>query len=453
MRLTGLGLALAMLFSLAAPLAARAADPAITKDARTKGMAAAPALISAAHVDCDLVDARLIGEGQDPKTKTKQSLYEVACKDNEGAVLVKAGDEVTPFSCLQSDRPQADGKPSNTRCLLPGNADPNAGLAPYIAKAGIKCVTDKVRAIGQSPSNAFFEISCTNAPGGFILQTSSPMSLKQPAVADPCIAVSENDARHCQLTDRAAQLGVVDKLAAASGKPCVIKPDGRAYVGKSAAGKMFFEVACQDGKGYLLVQNPEGGLEQAIACVDADAVAGGCKLTDSREAKTEQAGLYSQLAKKAGFDCNVAGYAPLPGTRDMPDDEVVELKCSNRQDGAIAFFPASASQKGGVYDCAHSELFGYRCSLTKAAAAYASLTSDLRSVGKTECVVSSAREVGVTSDKKGFIEVGCSDGLQGYMLEYQIAPPAPLSVTTSIICSQASGIAGGCTLPGNTKKG
>ena len=101
------------------------------------------------------------------------------------------------------------------------------------------------------------------------------------------------------------------------------------------------------------------------------------------------------------------------------------------------------------YDCAHSEIVGYRCSLTKPAAAYASLTKDLQGLGKTSCTVSEARAVGITADKHAFVEVGCSDGLQGYMIEYT---PDPITAKSTIICSEAKGIAGGCTLPGNTKK-
>jgi hypothetical protein len=452
----GWGLIAALLFAIAAPAAAWAAPTAapatVTKDSRDKGMAAAPGLVTAGGLDCQVADARLVGEGTDPKTKAKQTLYELACKGNEGQLVMKKGDAVSAFSCVQADQPGPDGKPTTTSCILPGNSDPKAGLVPYIQKAGITCDPDKVRAIGQNATNAFFEIACSNNPGGFLLETSAPMSPEKPATANPCIMVPEGGNIACTLTDHAAQLSVVDKLNASAGKNCTIKDGGRGFLAAAQSGKLYYEEACQDGKGYVLVENPNGSLSQTIPCAEADSYFGGCKLTDTREAKTEQAGLYTQLAKKAGFNCDVSGYAPLPGSGIMPGDEVVELKCGNRPDGAVGFFPASASGQAGVYDCAHSELLGYRCTLTKASAAYPSLTNDLKAVGKSTCTVSEARAVGTTADKKGFIEVGCSDGLQGYMVQYAVTPPAPLVVQTSIICAQASGIAGGCTLPGNAGK-
>ena len=458
MRRIGWGLLAALLFAITAPAAAwaapaKAAAPAVSKDSRDKGMAAAPGLISAGGIDCDLADARVIGEGMDPKTKAKQTLYEIACKNNEGMLVMKKADAVSAFSCLQADQPGPDGKPSTTQCLLPGNADPKAQFGAYLQKAGVTCDPGKARAIGQNSTNAFFEVACSNQPGGYVLQTSAPMSTQKPVVANPCVMIPEGGNVSCTLTDRANQLSVIDKLNGSANKNCTIKDGGRGFLAATQSGKLYFEEACQDGKGYLLVENPNGSLDQAIPCAEADSYFGGCKLTDARQAKTEQAGLYTQLAKKAGFNCEVAGYAPLPGSSLAQGAEVVELKCSNRPDGAIAFFPSNNSETSGIYNCAVSELLGYRCALTKPAAAYASLTDNLKAVGKSSCTVSEARDVGVSAaDKKAFVEVGCSDGLQGYILEFSFAPPAPLTPQTAIICAQASGISGGCTLPGNTKK-
>lgn len=460
MRRIGWGLVGALLFAIAAPAASWAAAPkaapaaTVSKDARDKGMAAAPGLISAGGIDCDLADARLIGEGSDPKTKAKQTLYEIACKNNEGMLVMKKADAVSAYSCLQADQPGPDGKPGATQCILPANADPKAQLAPYLQKAGLtSCTPEKARAIGQNDTNTFFEVACANGNGGYILETTSPMDPAKAVVANPCIMIPEGGNISCTLTDRAAQLAVVDKLNGQANKNCTIKEGGRGFLAATQNGKYYYEEACQDGKGYLLVESANGSLDQVIPCAEADPYFGGCKLTDARQAKTEQAGLYTQLAKKAGFNCDVAGYAPLPGSSIAQGDEVVELKCSNRPDGAVAFFPPSGSQQAGFYNCAVSELLGYRCVLTKASAAYPALTEALKAVGKTSCTVSEARDVGVSAaDKKAFVEVGCSDGLQGYMLQYSFAPPAPLTPQTAIICAQASSISGGCTLPGNTKK-
>ena len=64
-------------------------------------------------------------------------------------------------------------------------------------------------------------------------------------------------------------------------------------------------------------------------------------------------------------------------------------------------------------------------------------------MGKNECAVSSSRYIGKTTKNTHYLEVGCSDGLKGYILEYTIAPLAPVGV---IGCAFSKD----CKLPGNT---
>jgi len=451
MRLIGIGAAVALALAILTPSAvvgpAFAAEKApaspITKEQRAKGMADAPALIAAAGADCQVADARFIGDNTDPKTKVKSSFYEVACSNNEGVIVAKTADP-TPavYTCMETNAPGPGGKPNSLQCVLPGNADPKAGLLPYIAKSGKTCTPDKIRPIGHSAAKTVFELACHEG-SGYILVTSSPPRLDKDIEVDPCIGFDPNGTIKCELTDRTAQLAVVDQLAAASGKSCAVKD--RAYVGATKTGSTYYEVACQDGKGYILEQAANGSLEKTIDCAAADYLNGGCKLTDARQAKTEQAGLYTQLAKKAGFDCTVSGYAPF--SVSVPGKEVVELACSNRPEGGVGLFTATGPGSV-VYSCAHSELAGFRCALSKADANYPVLTKELNAMGKSSCVVSKSRIVGTTADKHGYTEVACADGLQGYMIEYTMDPLTPKS---AIVCAEAKGIAGGCTLPGNTK--
>ncbi len=187
---------------------------------------------------------------------------------------------------------------------------------------------------------------------------------------------------------------------------------------------------------------------QAIGCDAAGGIGGGCTLTNSAVAETEQAGLYTKLAEAAGFNCSVSKYSPF--NVNVPGHEVVELACSNRPDGAVAVFPANSSEKAAIYDCAHAELVGYRCSFTKADLALPHLTDDLRKLGKTSCAVSGERIVGTTAEQVGYIEVACADGNPGYMISYQLPSMTPKEATA---CSISKEIAGGCAMPANTKHG
>ena len=451
MRPIVIGLLAAVMAATMLPAAALAAtapaktppvDPASIK----AGMAAAPGVITGAGIDCNLANARLLGKSADPKTKVSSSYYELACKNQEGFIVAVAEKPLTPtppqiFTCLEA----ANNPKSGAQCLLPENADPKQGLAALIAKDQPSCQLSNARAIGQTNDRTMtvFEVACQGGMG-YVIQSSFPVTVAKPATFIPCFGIPAGSPMTCTLTDAASMSGYIDSLATKMGKPCVVKD--RRYVGATADGASFFEVACQDGKGYMIETAANGDVKPGIDCTVADAIGGGCSLTNAREAQTEQDGLYSRLAHGAGFACDVNRYAPFNVA--VPNHEVVELACANRPDGAIGIFPATASDYTKILDCAHSELAGYRCSFTKPDAALPSLTADLNKLGKTSCVVSAERIVGITTDQLGYLEVACADGNAGYLISYSMPAETPKE---AIVCTLAKGVLGGCQLPGNKK--
>lgn len=443
-----LGAALAGALALSA-VAASAAEPdkgpPIKPEARDAGRKAAPALVQAAGIPCQVSDARLIGVAPDPKTKKDTKYYEVACQGGLGYDLVDAGAGAPPSweACADIAKTGADGKPNPLYCILPGNADAGPAFAGYVAKTKVACDVSGYRGIGHAPDATYFELACKNGRG-YVLKTSAPPDTSKTVQMIPCIAYPEGAQLSCKLTNAASQLSGVDALAAQSGKNCQVKD--KRYLVTSEAMDNYYEVACTDGKGYVLREDATGKLAEVIGCDVAGGIAGGCTLTNSREAETAQAGLYSTLAHKAGFACDVSKYSPFNVA--MPGHEVVELACGNRPDGAVAIFPAKEGEAAQIYDCAHSELVGFRCSFTKADAAFPHLTDDLRKLGKTSCAVNGERMVGETADKTGYIEVTCADGNPGYMVSYATANMAPKE---AIACTMAKDVVGGCSMPGNVK--
>lgn len=445
MRPFAIGLAAALALGALVPAAVISAPkeskdkPKIDAKAREAGMKDAPALMQTVNTGCTVTDARLIGADK----KTASTYYEVACQDSIGFALIAKKD--TPpqvFTCLEANAPAADGNPSALACLLPGNADPKAGLKPFVTKAAVACDIENARAIGSGAKKSYFEIACKGG-AGYVLQTSAPANVADEVVASSCLLYEDGANVSCKLTDKATQLAIVDTLTAASGKACQVKD--KRYVLSTKADN-YFEVACADGKGYMLQQTAAGGaLARAIDCAQAAFVGGGCTLTDSVAAQTEQAGLYSKLATKGGFNCDVEKYGMLPSAD--PKKEIVELKCKDRPDGAIAIFSTGPAV---IYDCLFAELNGYRCSFSKQDTMFPRLSADLKAYGKGSCDVSGVRLVG-RNETEGYFEVACSDGLPGWVMSYPINTPAPKSKEI-LSCSQAKGIGGGCKLPTNASK-
>lgn len=433
-------LAVAALVPAAVISAPKEAKPAAAVDAKAReaGMKEAPPLVAQAGVGCQVSDARLIGADK----KSNTSYYEVACQEGMGFALVAKKDAAPQaFTCLETGQVGADGKDNGLKCVLPANADAKQGLVPYLKKAGAACDLENARAIGTGNNNSYFEVACKGG-AGYILQIAAPLKAEGEVTANSCLLYDETGNISCKLTDRATQLQIVNTLTTAANNGCAVKD--KRYI-LSTKTDNYFEVQCDNGKGYVLQQtSATGALARAIDCANAPGGAE-CTLTDTRAAKTEQAGLYTGLAKKAGFDCKVEQYGLLPS--NDPKKEIVELKCANRPDGGIGIFSAAENR---VYDCVAAELNGYRCSYTKLDVTFPRLSKDLVSYGKGSCVVSGARIIGRT-DAQGFVEVACADGLPGWVLAYPLGAGSD-KPNELLSCLQAKGVGGGCKLPTNIKK-
>jgi hypothetical protein len=438
MRPIGWGLVAVLCAAVLAPAAVISAPKAaapVSDAQRKQGMAEAPAVVQAAGLGCQVSDARFIGKASDPKTKTETVYYEVACGQSMGYVLqAPKGGQASAFSCIElapvAGQPAKEGALS---CALPGNSDPKAQLAPLLAKAGVQCVPEKARGIGQTKTNTFLEVACQGG-AGYVVIASSPLDTAKPAEAQNCLNFDDQGGNvKCELTDKATRLAVVDSIAKSANNGCVVKD--RRFVGNAKDGADFYEAACQDGKGYMFKVS-KGALAQTWGCGQASNILGGCTLTDSRQATAEQAALYTKLAHNAGSPCDVDHYALFPM---QGNNEVVELACKNGS-GGVGIFPASG--KGQVLDCGHALAAGYKCSLTKDGG-FASLTEDLRKFNQKTCTVSNARVSGKTAKGTIMVEVACADGYKGYMIEYNTTP------TISAVGATGCAFAGGCKLPGN----
>jgi len=405
--------------------------PPVTAAAREAGKKAAPAIIQKMNLSCQISDAREVGKN--PATKT--SLYEVACGPGAMGYIVQVVGAEPPvaFSCLEANSPPV-------MCQLPGNANPQALLGPFLARAKVDCVPVSARGIGQAGGKVYLEAQCQGG-SGYIVGASAPLDVSTtPLAVQDCFLYDDADAGQlkCTLVDQAARLATVDSLIKQGASSCVVKE--RRFAAETRDGTKYFEASCQDGKGYVFKVDTKGQLVDTIDCVKAASLLdGGCKLTDTRQAQTEQAALYTRLAKSAGSNCDVDRYALFP---PHAGEEDVELVCKDGS-GAIGIFRAGAGPSQ-VLDCPRAQMFGFACSLSKAAN-FAALNADLKRIKPdTTCVVSDSRVLGKSSKGTVLLEVACADKLKGYVLEYQTAP------TLSAVAATGCALAGGCKLPGNT---
>jgi len=437
MRPFGLGLLAALIIASMAPAVAMAASkaPAVSAEAHKAGMAEAPALVAAASLPCKVSDARLVGKAPaDKKTGAPaSSLYEVACEGAPGFLVQTTAAAPNVFSCVLVNYPADPAAKAPNPCILPGNTDLMPAITSLLTKAKVSCTPQGIRGIGQTANSTLVEVSCSGGVG-YVLTASAPLDITKDATATNCLAYdAANGNIKCTLAEPATRLAIVDNYAKLANNGCTVKD--KRFVGMFTDGTEGYEVACNDGHGYIYKVDSKGAVVSTLDCAK---VAGGtCTLTDTRAATAEQAGLYTRLAKEAGSTCQVSRYAVFP---TQGNKEVVELVCADGN-GAIGLFPATG--KGQVLDCGHALLAGYKCTLGKAD--YAGLTADLQKFDKKECTVSATGQPLKAPDGSMRLEVACSDGLPGYMIMY--ADPA--TPKEAVACS----FAGNCTLPTNKKKG
>jgi hypothetical protein len=436
----GLALAALAALALAAPHAASAADKPepYSRDQIASGKKDAPAVVQTIGLPCSVTDAATAGQGEgaspdDPKKTVKETTYEVACQGGLGYIIQDfAGATPKYYDCLALSE-------SKSPCRLPENADPKTGLKSMVVKVGAQCTMSNARYLGSKPTGeSFYEVACGAAPG-FILETAK----SQPPRRIGCDEIS-GGALSCKFTTQAqidaASNAAASALMAKSGKTCQLSKSR--LIGALQSGDTGYEVACQDGSGYILTALPSGELHQAINCANAGEA---CKLTDATKAESAETGTYTRLAKASGFQCDVAKYRYI-GMDQKNNSEVVELQCSNRPDGAIAMFPTNNSP-GKVFDCIQAGALDQSCKLSDPALLYPKYTQALVAKGKKTCTVSGAHWLASVNGGDNYIETACSDGLPGWVL---LMTPQD-AVSKVLTCGELKSAGVNCSLPGNTK--
>ena len=450
MKLLRIGLVVAVMMAFAGH--AMAADaPKLDADKRAQGMKEAPAIVQGADLDCAIDDAYFVGNGTnkvDGKDVTSK-IYEVSCKQGIGYFLAVApGAKAQAFDCLAlktlSDAHVASGGKPSQLCILPGNADPAAGLTPIMAKAGAPCTVSAGKYLGGSTADKFslYEARCSDGRGYLLLSPQAGSSKTLSAVG---CAEASLFATKCALTTDAEVTQQILAMAKSSNPPAC-QANAARWVLATVDGFHYYEVGCADGKsGYMFKADSAGAVKQVITCAEADPIGGGCTLTNVDLAKTQEAGLYTQQAKQIGYPCTVAKYETLGPETAATHREVVEMACAEHAGSVWALLPTGSGGDPLVVNCLRAQGIGLpKCKLTQPSATFADLGAQIKSKGKT-CAVTNARYMDGVHSQQGsdFIEVAC-DGGPGMVIAY--APTKIEAVLDVFSCKETAGTTRACTL-------
>ena len=132
----------------------------------------AGALAAEAGVSCDLVSA-----GQVNAHRGGGETYEIACKNDFGWIVSKAGGKVSAYDCYALAASEKAAKGKLATCRLRENVGSTAGLGALAQRAGLACKPAEGVYLGGdgAPPSSRYEVLCEGA-AGYIIDAPQPKS-------------------------------------------------------------------------------------------------------------------------------------------------------------------------------------------------------------------------------------------------------------------------------------
>ena len=311
-----------------------------------------------------------------------------------------------------------------------------------VEKAGVPCTVTNAFFMGETngkgeKQNAY-EVACQQGLGYVVL--SGP----QTTTAYDCLALSSKPTQACKLPENADPKAGLKGDIAAAGLICT--PANARYVGANA-NTVVYEVACQDGAGYVLQTPAPHATQTAIVrlpCIQTEGTSQACTLTS----KAQSEAYLDNLVGKSGHTCQISAERFI-GSDPKSGDVYYEVGC-----GAKPGFVLAATKAGGldrVVGCSEAQALG-GCTLTNPAVIAAEETATytrLAKAGGFNCDVSKFRPVGVDAKKDDIVELACSNRPDGTVA---IFPGSAGGQAKFVDCVKAGefGPSGACTLSSPT---
>ena len=230
--------------------------------------------------------------------------------------------------------------------------------------------------------------------------------------------VAASDVKTCQVTDSAFR---------GSGS----QKDAQGKAGKFSA----YEVACQQGPGYLVIAAEGQPKPQMINCIIAADGATKCVLPSNTDFKAALA----PYVRQTGRACEVSGQRYV-GSSTASGQTYYEVGC-----GAGAGFVMAVSDREAkppeVTDCLTVQGTSQACQLTTKAQMLAAYQPAIAKSGKA-CQISDVRSIGASKDTgDNYTEIACGAS-PGFVLVQDRAG----AFKTAVDCGKAEGIGGGCKM-------
>ena len=206
--------------------------------------------------------------------------------------------------------------------------------------------TSRPAAAGKPIETRVYETAC-QAAFGYLLETQGTES----PIAISCLAAEEARAADvakgkppgffCRLPENKDVNAAVASLIAATGEPACDVAQLQLFGRSASSQSEYSEVACRDGKGFLVrvALPPSPSKTTAMSCAEAANQGIKCRLTDAGPVATPVTmETFKSALAHHGVDCAIVQIRMI-GQEQHLKRYVVEYRCADQPGGQVAFLP------------------------------------------------------------------------------------------------------------------
>ncbi|ESQ76815.1 hypothetical protein [Asticcacaulis sp. AC402] len=424
---------------------------AAAKAQAPSAMDVAPQIVASTKVNCEPVNARVVGPTETDKdgAKVKATIYELACKAGPGFVVTAITPTETKeaFSCNYLVKIK-DIQPDSISCALPENLPVHKWISPIVKTFVPSCEVTMIRVIGSTkepPLIDRYEFGCAAGAGGII----DYAQLGQTAGTEykSCLLLDGTPSA-CTFTTKAQLIESMKPLAAKANPNCQVTDVRFVGVTKDNNG-YYYEFGCATPPGFIALANLDTSYNRIVPCASAMSL-GGCKFTDAGVAAADANAYMTGVLKAAGQACTVKDYNII-GTQESTKRDYVEFTCPEQPFGLIGFVPQPGSDsQTRVYDCFLDQAARKMCTIVTPDKLMKQLDKLIK-VAKPDkaCDVKEVRYIGESSSTEQAVlaELACVNK-RGYIV---VVAPDRQTLLEAIPCTvaKAQKLDSVCEIPGN----
>jgi len=242
----------------------------------------------------------------------------------------------------------------------------------------LSCDLTDAALIGRGKGNAdgkiievnAYEVACSNQAGYILVSQGSQKPVTMSCFAASArhaarVAKDESADLYCQLAANNDVKVMAASLMATAGTPCAVN-DFRWFGLTDSTQTDYSEVACADGKGFLLkiAETGPAAALSVMSCQEAAKQGLRCHLTDGGAVTTPVTlQTFRNALKQNEVNCEPTNMRII-GRESVDKRYVVEVKCQEQPNGLVAFIPvADNTNKFEAMDCAAAVERQIRCEL------------------------------------------------------------------------------------------